>query len=109
MVDNGSYHESLANEEWLLLLETMLAKEASREYACKGNLLDCLLLQSIAGIAVRTKWQSGLITGNSIIRDLNRNGCFGDITVFRREILPDLSRKVYLLYCHQILTYNCMY
>ena len=51
---------------------------------------------------MRTKWQSGQADGNIASQNLNGNGHDGDVVVFCGEILPDLSRKVYLLNYHQL-------
>ena len=88
----------------ILLFETLLAKEASSKSICWGNLLDCLL-QGTAGIAVRTKWRSGSAYGNIAAQNLNGNSPNGDVWVFYGEILPDLSRKVYLSCYHHLHLY----
>jgi len=61
------------------------------------------------GITVRTKWQSSPISGDRVGKALKGNRQNGDILIVLREILLDLSRKVYSIHYHLLKLHIEMY
>ena len=58
-------------------LETLPAKEDKRRRDCCGNHLGCPI-KGTSGVAVRTKWQSGIAAGNTAARVLMGNRLIGN-------------------------------
>lgn len=57
LMDRGSGQSRCSD-----LLETLSAKEDKRRRDCSGNHLGCPFTWGLGRIAVRTKWQSGIVT-----------------------------------------------
>ena len=89
MVDSGSDIIFLAKEVMLLLLETIFAKESKNKLSSSGK-TPRLVERATHRIKVRTEWQFGKTSGNTVCWCVIGNGLAGDSLVHLREIQPNL-------------------
>ena len=76
---------------------TVCKRGLEPEESCCGNHLGCR--KGFYGIAVRTKWQSGPMAGNTMAQRLTGNRLTGDGRRAAGKSNPYLSRKINLRRC----------